>query len=108
MLYMCVRVGVDLGADLETVTMPVLGSYGSEVEIKRVVEVRELVSAGGARAKVGGRTSSLTSAIGTAVGNAAAEVNATMAKKMKTLLDAVIENGRRGIVAKSREFKVGR
>ena len=101
-LYMCVGVGVYVGSGMGTVTMMVLGSYGSEVEIELVVGVTELVSAGGARAEVGSGTSSLTSAIGTAVGNAATEVSATMAKKMKTLLGAVIENGRRGIVAESR------
>lgn len=113
-LYMCVGVGVGVGvgmgvgSDIKTVTMTVLGSYASEVEIEVVVEVRELVSAGRARVEVGSGTSSLTSAIGTAVGNAAAEVNATVAKNMKPLLSAVIENGRRGIVADSREFRVDR
>lgn len=104
---MCVAVGGDVGSGIGrgtvAMTMTVLGSYESEVEIELGVEVGELVRAGGARTKVGSGTSSLASAIRILVGNAAAEANATITKKMKAILSAGIENRRFGFIAKSRD-----
>jgi hypothetical protein len=92
MLYTCIGVGAGTESVIVAMKMTVLGSYGCGAEIELGVEIGRLVSAGGARMKVGSGTSSLTSAIGTPVGNTVAEVNATMAKKMKAILSVVIEN----------------